>query len=213
MNKSDNHTRLITACILAVLAIGSSIRFIDQEVALRIWAFTSSHPVLHQQLENIPNTLPKIVAVCTAFFWLAYYLITRTKVPNTQADFFQLAALTVPFAFLIKIFLQKAFGRTHIRLWLRIGGPIEFNWFKPLEMNGGFPSGHAVVFSAFLTAVWLYYPRYRPLSVAAFSALALALLFTSYHFLSDIIAGMWCGILITLSIYLYLSKIRAPKAW
>ena len=212
MNKFNKLSLHITSCILAVLAIGISIRFIDQALALRIWAFTSSHPSLHQLFENIPNTLPKVVAICTATFWLAYSVIIRQKGPSHQAQFLQLAALAVPLAFLIKIPLHQAFGRTHIRLWLRIGGPLEFNWFKPLEMNGGFPSGHAVVCSAFLTAVWLYYPRHRPLSVAVFSTLALALLLTSYHFLSDIIAGMCCGILITLSIYLFLSKIRAPKS-
>lgn len=212
MNKSGNYTLLITSCIFAALAIGTCIRFIDKEVALRIWSFTSSQPIFHKYFKNIPNTLPKIVIVCTALFWFAYYLITRKKGSCNQAQFFQLAALVVPLAYLIKIFLQYAFGRTNIRLWLRIGGPIEFNWFDPLERIGGFPSGHTVVFTALFTAVWLYYPRFRPLVIAACAGLVLVLLLTSYHFISDIIAGMCCGILITVSLNKFLSKNRGPKS-
>jgi membrane-associated phospholipid phosphatase len=70
----------------------------------------------------------------------------------------------------------------------------------------GFPSGHAVVFSAFFTAVWLYYPRYRVLVVVALSALALALLLTSYHFVSDISAGILCGALLTAGLHRFLSR-------
>lgn len=211
MNKSNNHTLLITSCVLAALAVVTSIRFIDKEVAVRIWAFTSSQPFLHKHFESIPNTLPKVVAICTATFWLAYYVIIRKKGPSSQAHFFQLAAIVVPLAYLIKVFLQYAFGRTNIRLWLRIGGPIDFNWFNPLERSGGFPSGHTVVFTALFTAIWLYYPRFRPPVVAAFATLALALLLTSYHFVSDILAGMCCGILITVGIQHILSKIRVPR--
>jgi len=179
MNKSNNNTLLITSCIFAALAIGICIRFIDKEVALRIWAITSSHPFLHRLFKSIPNTLPKIVVVCTAVFWFAYFVISRKKGSCNHAQFFQLAALVVPIAYLIKIFLKYAFGRTNIRLWLRIGGPIEFNWFNPLERTGGFPSGHTAVFTAFFTAVWLYYPRFRPLVIAACAGLVLVLLLTS----------------------------------
>ena len=122
-----------------------------------------------------------------------------------QAQFFQLAASAVPAAYLIKIFLQNAFGRTSTRLWLRVGGPIEFRWFNPVE-NGGFPSGHSMVFAAFFTAVWLYHPRLRPLSIAAIALLGISLLLTSYHFVSDIIAGICFGVLITTGIHRYLAR-------
>jgi membrane-associated phospholipid phosphatase len=110
-----------------------------------------------------------------------------------------------------KIFLQWACGRTNIRLWLRGGKLIEFRWFDPIDY-GGFPSGHMIVFTAFFSAVWLYYPRYRRLAVAAISTLALALLFTSYHFTSDILAGIFCGTLITVSLEWLFLKNHTEKA-
>lgn len=198
-------TQLITLSLLAVLAIAASIYFIDKEVASGIWRFTSSHPVLHKRFENIPNTLPKLVVIATTVMWLTYYFVVRRKEQYNLQKFLQLAATSAPVAYLIKIFLQNAFGRTNVRLWLRSGAPVEFRWFSPIE-GGGFPSGHTIVFAAFFTAVWLYYPRYRWLVVAALIALAMALLFTSYHFVSDIIAGTLCGVLITAGIHYFLAQ-------
>jgi len=198
-------TRLITVSLLAILATIASMHFIDKEVALAIWKFTFTQPFLHKHFENIPNTLPQLVAIGTTTMWLAYFVVFRKNGRNVHTRFIQLAASAVPVAFLVKIFLQFAFGRTNIRLWLQTGGPIEFSWFSPI-VDGGFPSGHMVVFTAFFTAVWLYYPRSRPFVVAALSTLAVALLLTSYHFVSDIVAGVYCGILITAGLHHLTSK-------
>ena len=198
-------TLLITVSLLAILATIASMHFIDKEVALALWKFTHSQPFLHKHFENIPNILPQLVAIGTMTMWLAYFVVSRKNGRNVHTQFIQLAAIAVPAAFLIKIFLKFAFGRTNIRLWLWTGGPIEFRWFDPLE-DGGFPSGHMIVFTAFFTAVWLYYPRSRPFVVAALSTLAVALLLTSYHFVSDIVAGVYCGILITAGLHHLTSK-------
>jgi membrane-associated phospholipid phosphatase len=211
MQKTSNHTVPVLWFFLAIVAIVTSIRFIDKGLALRVWAVTSSQPFLHAHFENIPDTLSKIVIIGTAVMWFGYYLTVRNTISRRPAHFLQLAATTVPVAFLVKTFLQFACGRTNTRLWLRIGGPLEFNWFNPLEKSGGFPSGHTVVFTAFFTAVWLYYPKCRPLVVAALSALAMALVLTSYHFVSDILAGLATGILLTASIHYVYSKNRAAS--
>jgi membrane-associated phospholipid phosphatase len=195
-------TLLITMALLATIV---SMIFVDKEVASGIWQITSSHLFLHKHFENIPNTLPQLVAIGTTTMWLAYFVVFRKNGRDVHTQFIKLAATAVPVAYLIKIFLQFAFGRTNIRLWLRTGGPIEFSWFSR-KVDGGFPSGHMIVFTAFFTAVWLYYPRYRPLVVAALSTLAMALLLTSYHFVSDIVAGMCCGILITASLHHFIAK-------
>jgi membrane-associated phospholipid phosphatase len=193
-------TPLITVSLLAILATVASMHFIDKEVALALWKFTCTQPFLHKHFENIPNTLPQLVAIGTTSMWLAYFVVSRKNVRTVHTQFIQLAAIAVPVAYLLKIFLQFAFGRTNIRVWLRTGGPIEFRWFDPTG-DGSFPSGHMIVFTAFFTAVWLKYPRYRPLVVAALSTLAVALVLTSYHFVSDIVAGMYCGILITAGVH------------
>lgn len=212
MQKFSKQTLLVISSALAVVAVVTSIQFIDTKLALLIWSFTSAQPFLQAKFENIPDTLFKVVSIGTALMWLAYYILVRSNGSHRSTHFLQLAATAVPIAFLLKTFLKFAFGRTHAQLWLRIGGPLEFNWFKPLEDSGGFPSGHMAVFTAFFTALWLYYPRCRPLVVAALSALAVALLLTSYHFVSDILAGLFCGVLITAGIHALYSRIRTSNS-
>lgn len=206
MRRFSNQSLLIASSLLAALAIITCFQYVDSKVALAIWSFTSAQPLLHKHFETIPNTLPKVVAIITTIMWLAYYRSIRSRTAHEQARFLRLAACAVPIAYAVKVCLQWAFGRTNIRLWLRVGGEVEFNWFNPLENWGGFPSGHMVVLTAFFSAIWLYYPSYRPLVVAATLTLAMMLLLTSYHFVSDILAGICCGILVTVAMDRLLSK-------
>jgi membrane-associated phospholipid phosphatase len=53
------------------------------------------------------------------------------------------------------------------------------------------------VFTAFFVAVWLHYPRCRPFVIASLTILGPALVLTNYHYPGDVIAGFFCGILIT----------------
>ncbi|MBL0225843.1 MAG: phosphatase PAP2 family protein [Geobacteraceae bacterium] len=182
------------------MGILACIRYVDAPVAQAIWEITSSLPKVHGRIQNIPNTLPVLVAIGTATLWLAYATFSGRKGMEPHTGFLKIAAVTIPAAYLAKVFLQDAFGRTNTRFWLKTGGPIEFRWFHPIQ-NGGFPSGHSLVFTAFLAAVWIYYPRSRPLAVVAVAALGSALLLTSYHFVSDIISGIMCGIYITAAIH------------
>jgi membrane-associated phospholipid phosphatase len=206
MRTTRNQTIILSLlCILATIA---SIYLIDKHVALRIWKFTTSHPFLHKYIYTIPNMLPEIVVIGTVSFIFSYFISSRTNEWDTHNKFFKLAAVSLPTAYLVKIILQYAFGRTNIRMWLLAGIPIEFRWLDP-QASGGFPSGHSIVFTSIITAAWLSYPKYRTLAVAALSILAFLLVLTSYHFVSDIIAGIFCGIIITTNIHYYLSKIQS----
>ena len=49
------------------------------------------------------------------------------------------------------------------------------------------------VFTALVIALCRFYPRYRPAFIGFLSVLALALIATDYHFLSDIIGGAYLG--------------------
>jgi membrane-associated phospholipid phosphatase len=96
--------------------------------------------------------------------------------------------------------LQYIFGRTNVHTWLSSVGPPEFAWFTPLSKFPCFPSGHMTVFTSFFVAVWIYYPRCRSISAITLIALGSALVFTNYHFLGDVIAGFFCGILVTATV-------------
>ena len=51
------------------------------------------------------------------------------------------------------------------------------------------------VFTVLALAVWHFFPRYRFVSVSVLLLLAVTLIVTSYHFLSDILAGVLLGFL------------------
>ena len=149
-------------------------------------AFTSSHPYIHSRIKEISSPLPALVAIITVPMWLAYFIVSRTPRYSDNAQFIKLAATAIPAAFLTKTFLQHAFGRTGPRSLLQDNYHSVFKWFK---IEGCFPSGHTIILTALLTAIWLYFPRCRLLTIALFSGLTAALLLSSYHFVSDIIAG------------------------
>jgi membrane-associated phospholipid phosphatase len=125
-----------------------------------------------------------------------------------HTDFLRLAGISVPAAYGIKMYLQYFFGRTNIRTWLSGGGTLDFVWFTPLSQHPCFPSGHMTVVTSFVTAVWIYYPRWRLFSGVALISLAAALLLTNYHFLGDVIAGFYCGMCVTLIVRNILSYLH-----
>lgn len=193
MKTIANLIKPLALIIMPPLAVMLCLLFIDGPVATAIWNMTSAYPGLTKRFNGLPNLLTAAVLLCTTALWLVYALVHRSKI---MASFLRLAATAVPLAFIMKIVLQHAFGHTSVRMWLQEGLPIAFRPFHPIR-TGGFPSGHSLVLAAFLTAVWLYFPRLRIPAAVLMCGLAAGLLVTSYHFVSDIVAGIWCGILLT----------------
>jgi membrane-associated phospholipid phosphatase len=119
-----------------------------------------------------------------------------------------LLSVSVSVAFFIKTSLQFLFGRyapryfdSHVLMFVSDPDRYGFHWLH----GGGFPSGHMCVFSAALTSVCLYYPAYRWIAGALLAILGGCLIVANYHFLSDVIAGAYLGVSITLAIH-YLQK-------
>ena len=182
-----------------------SIQFLDTEIAVRVMRFLKSIRTLHKATEDIPDLLPYLVGFGTASMWIIYFYRSHEKIIDVKMQFLKLAATVLPVAYLLKMLFQFVFGRTHTRLWLTSNVPLKFNWFHEIG-SGCFPSGHMTVFTAFGTAVWIYYPKYRRPVLITIVLLAIALIATDYHFLSDIIAGSYLGFLITYFLWLGLSK-------
>lgn len=199
MKISRQSQLIILYSAVALLLILFSIYFLDAKLALHIKQLLHSNPFLNKSFRNIPNLLPITVLLGTAAMWLIFFRV-RYRGRSRHAGFLKLAATAVPTAYVLKMFLQYLFGRTNIQTWLSGGGPLEFAWFTPLSQHPCFPSGHMTVFTAFFVAVFYYYPRCRPIAVIALIALASALVFTNYHFLGDVIAGFFCGILVTATV-------------
>ena len=191
-----NAKKNISSFLLVVLLIVGSYYFLDARIALFVKKIWTSNAHLSIFSANIPDFLFPMVCVVTGIAWAAYLFLAHKGIYNIHTRFFLLVASTVPFAFILKSMLKFLFGRINTRFWLFHLRPEHFHWFQGKGNYSSFPSGHMAVFTALAAALWYFYPRYRFAYMGALSALALALLLTNYHFLSDIIAGAYLGLFV-----------------
>ncbi len=201
-----NRKNLVVISLLAFVTVLVSIMLLDGRIALAVMEVLRSSPMLHRAIANLPDLLLLLVCIGTAAMWTDYFFLVHRRGRNQQTRFLRLAATAVPLAFLLKTFLQFAFGRITTRAWLYVCGPIDFWLFHGTGDRGGFPSGHMTVFATFFAAVWYCYPRYRPLAATLLVILGVALIATDYHFLSDVIAGAYAGMLVTVVTRQYLGR-------
>jgi membrane-associated phospholipid phosphatase len=180
--------------LLSALAVYTSYRYADEWLARTVMDFLKQMHLLALGTRRIPDLLLPLVCLGTAAMWIAYFRLERSGRDGEKRRFLLLAATAVPFAYFLKAFLQSICGRAHTRAWLAHHGSSGFTWFAG---DGGFPSGHMLVFTAFFAALWHYFPRYRGPSALAVFILAAALIVTNYHFLGDVIAGTYLGIVVT----------------
>jgi len=155
----------------------------------------------HIYSSEIPDLLTITVVILTALSWSAYFYLARQKINNHHKFFFCVTGIVLPFSDGIKITLKWIFGRTNTRTWLSNHGSYGFHWFAGTGDFQGFPSGHMLVLTPLFLALWHFYPRYRRYYEVIWLCLAVALIVTEYHFLSDVLAGIYTGV----AIYLFVS--------
>jgi membrane-associated phospholipid phosphatase len=95
------------------------------------------------------------------------------------------------------------------RLWLQEPGLYGFHWFQRRQGCDGFPSGHMVVIVTLLAALWRFHPKSRPVCLFVGLSLGVALIATDYHFLSDVIAGAYVGVVVEAILFRLL--LRKPE--
>lgn len=150
---------------------------------------------------SIPDLLFLTVLLTTAAAYSIYrYRLSRGHVDPTTLSC-RMLALAGPFSFLAKSALKQLFGRINTREWLQFPNQYGFHWLQGGGNFSGFPSGHMAVFTALAAVMWRHHPRYRGWYLAILLLLALALILTNYHFLSDLIAGAYLGLLVEICIW------------
>jgi len=118
--------------------------------------------------------------------------IIRGHIPQI-GETLAVAGLSAISAFLINDFvLKRIFSRQYVLEFFSHPINSGFQLFAG-DINSGFPSGHAVLVSAALFVVARVYCRMLPLIVMTLSIIGAVLLFGDWHFLSDILAGMFVG--------------------
>ncbi len=182
--------------MVVVLLLICSYYLLDARIALFISKVWRSHVRLAIFSSNIPDFLFLLVCLITVIAGTGYFYLAHKGIYNTHTRFFQLVALTIPIAFALKCILKYLVGRINTRFWLLHPSFKEFQWFHGVGNYTSFPSGHMAVFMALIIALWRFYPRYRSLYVGFLSVLALALIVTDYHFISDVLAGVYLGFIV-----------------
>lgn len=178
--------------VIALILV--SFYYLDGKIALFVkrylmkkYSFLSS---------SVPDFLFVIVSAVTVVAASLYWYHRSRGIYTIRTRLFQIIAVSGPVAFLLKSILKYVFGGVNPRFWLRHQGEKEFLWFQGAGNYTGFPSGHMAVFCALLLAVADLYPRYRFFCYGILVMLGAALIATNYHFLSDVIAGFYLGVIV-----------------
>ncbi|MDF2940106.1 MAG: phosphoesterase, PA-phosphatase related protein [Gammaproteobacteria bacterium] len=198
---------LATSLPIVLLAIIISYFFIDR--ALSVWVYQFGFHQSKGMLSSDVDLIVTQLVYCALLpIFLLYFYYHMQGVNSRLVRCLGLLSGSVSVAFFIKTSLQFLFGRyapryfdSHVLMFVSDPARYGFHWLH----GGGFPSGHMCVFSAALTSIVLYYPVYRWLAVGLLAILGACLIAANYHFLSDVIAGAYLGVSITLAIH-YLQK-------
>ena len=201
--------KIIAWCFPPVIvSVLVSWRFLDTWIAVRVMELLKISDLLVSGTSDIPDVLFLIVTIGSALLWSNYLILRNRGIDNKLSRFSQLAGSVLPLSYLLKWVFKSIFGRINTRVWLASQASDDFHWFQGGGDYSGFPSGHMAVFSAFFAAVWVFYPFYRSISIGFLLILAVALVATDYHFLSDVIAGAYLGLIVTC-----LTSISFKRIW
>lgn len=192
------NSRYNRALIIALLPVAAAsyycIAYLDIDVARFVWRTLYASKKWQHLTLSLPDFL-LILVICVS---VTSHLLARYRSARFGADqlvvMFRMLAIVGPASYIAKSVLKFVFGRVNTRVWL--GSPQEygFHWFSGTGSHAGFPSGHMLVFTAFLAVLWRFFPRCRITCSGLLSGLALALIATDYHFVSDVIAGTYAGL-------------------
>jgi membrane-associated phospholipid phosphatase len=187
---------MVTGFILTAVIVVICIRYFDQSLAVFVGGLSIRSSIWHELTADIPDTLLVFVCIITIFAFAGYLARIKKGLYDENARFFRLIMYAVPVSYIVKSLLKFVFGRIKTREWLISPESYGFHWFQGGGIFGGFPSGHMAVFTALTMALWRFYPRHRIIYAVFLLVLALSLIATNYHFLSDVIAGAYLGIML-----------------
>jgi len=199
----------ISVSLVVLVCTLLSVLYLDYPLASWIETHIRSQGVFRLYTSNLPSHLFVFVVIVSSLSLAGYLWLTLQAKKNKHRLFFLVTALVLPCAYLTKTLLKLTFARIETRLWLSHPTIQAPHWFNFDHMGfDSFPSGHMLVFTTLFLSFWHFYPQYRWLYMFSWLGLAVALLLTNYHFLSDIIAGAWVGCLVYYAIHSILTNRR-----
>ena len=176
----------------AIAAIIIAYFFVDRPVASFVYA--NLH---HRQLDFRKLTYVSEIVQGASVFIIAWgvWLYAQRKPFGPAADALVRAAAALCVTFAAKDQLKYGFGRTWPETWTNNNpsfikdGVLGFFPFHGGQGWYAFPSGHTATIVAFMTVLWVIWPRWRALYAIVIALPIIGLIGADYHWISDIIAG------------------------
>jgi lipid A 4'-phosphatase len=205
---------LWVASILLIEAV--AIVWLDRPVANYFHTHASALQPFFHAVQRFGLGYPYLVLSAVAFAVLRWggrleklrgWDISMRAVAYIPAFFFAAVAVSGIVADILKVTVGRARPK-----FLFLDGTYDFTWFGWHADHWSFPSGHAATVAALMTALWCLWPRPLWLYVAAAALVAGARVVTGQHYLSDVIAGVVIGVLVTRALALWLLRPRPSVA-
>ena len=206
------YAALRTCCIglaLTAIAIIASYFWLDQPIAFFVHRNVTDKNIFVwlQRLPVLFSLLASLILVWCGFWILFECCFSRVQLTGLACSIIFISSTYIAHQ------LKYVFGRTWPLTWidnnpsLIQNGVFGFNPFHGGVGFAAFPSGHAAGVSSVMAVLWWSYPNWRPIYVACVSAVAIGLIGSNFHFLSDVVGGMFVGI----SAGYVATKMMSPK--
>ncbi|MGE3921185.1 MAG: phosphatase PAP2 family protein, partial [Gammaproteobacteria bacterium] len=153
----------------------------------------------------IPNHLLGIVLIL-------FPLVFFQKKLNHLMLFIWCYVVSLSIAYVLHDILKIIFGRYWPMTWNHSNPSLirdniyGFNWFHGSTAISAFPSGHATIITAAMVMIVLFIKKLYWLAGFLIALVCFALVALNYHFLSDVIAGILLGALVSQGCYTKMVK-------
>jgi membrane-associated phospholipid phosphatase len=204
--RSSGHAFNYDKCVAygsvpVALVVYFCIDHLDRAVSLLIQRALYTNELWARHTSSLPDLLFISVLITTGAAYLLFRYRLSRRMINLTTHTCMLLAIVAPVSYIAKSVLKYVFGRITTREWLLAPGQYGFHWFQGGGAYSGFPSGHMLVFTALIAVMWRLHPHHRRGYLAFMLLLALAMIATNYHFVSDVIAGVYLGLLVEVCVW------------
>jgi membrane-associated phospholipid phosphatase len=163
----------------------------------------------------IAHALAPLDAVVVVFGLFAclcgvWAIFARPLPPWTQTPL--LCALAAVGATVACFFLKHFFGRTSPDPAFIQGHLYEFRLLHGGFHRQSFPSGTAAISTAIVSVLWVTAPRLRAVGGLIVVMLSAAVVIANFHWVGDVIAGVYLGALAGWAVVRFASSVRRDKA-
>ncbi len=203
---------LVLSCPVLVLLC---IAFVDRDAATLSHADFAGRNGVFISLTHIVDPIPPLAVLGFAGAGIAVLLGWR---PGPVGRALIACCLAVLVAIAIKDELKYAFGRLWPETWVDNNpswihdGAYGFFPFHGRQGWFSFPSGHTTLITAPVAALWGRLPRWRPVLAIPVALVMVGLFGADYHFVGDMVAGLYLGAVCGAGSAALLSKLPGPAA-